>query len=461
MSWVDEVKSPLDDDKFLEDMILLYARQSSGTKRSGSYIYEELIMEPESEKDADHSAYLKNFKKYVEQDTVCMVLTKALGYSQEDAIKIYMDLFLDEKDEDEPLTIDIDKGELVSKLEDIHILETYYDESYMQMSVKDLLKKVFHAEGLMGYHIYKSKFGNVWDGSDSIVKFYINVGEDTYEFSKLFKQKSEEHDLNYAYKVVNPEKYEEKRADKMCIYMGLRDVEEYTEIIREIREEHPEFDYKDSSPLMGSIDDWIGVGADPDNFAYARSYNESRAFLIENALRLVFGNISEKKIRIMLEKNRADTIEKLRAEIERSAKDYFITKHFVFDDVIVDALSKPQGERISEYYKNRNQLFNNLPSEEGKKSIWGRIKIFLEGFRRKKSKARINNIDVKQMEMPITQQAYPGTETQEESKYKAGLRLNPDMLKQIPITQETVIGINDDTKIVDDDFEHDDSDVWL
>ena len=177
MSFVDKVKNPLDNDEFLKSMILLYARQSNEDRKSGSYIYDELIKHPESEADADKNIHTWNFKKFVEQDTVCKLLTDVLRYSQEEAIRIYMNLFLEGKDESEIDSINIDKGELVSKLEDADILDIHYDDKYMEMPIKDILREAFTAKGTMGYHVYKSKFGDKWATSDATMKFYINAGE--------------------------------------------------------------------------------------------------------------------------------------------------------------------------------------------------------------------------------------------------------------------------------------------
>ena len=434
MSFVDKVKSPLDNDEFLKSMILLYARQSSEDRKSGSYIYDELIRHPESEADANKSTYTWNFKKYVEQDTICKLLTDVLGYSKEESIRIYMDLFLDEKEEG---ATKIDKGDLVSELENRGILNIQYDGNYMEMSLKDVLKEVFIGHGTMGYHVYKSKFGNIWDSGDSKIKFYINAGEYTYEFSKLFKEMCESHDMRYTYKVVNPERDEETRADKMCIYMGLSEVEEYLAIVREIRLEHPEIEFKKPSPLMGVVDGWIGVGSDPDNFELASSYNDSRALLIENSLSKVLGNASEAKIKKTLESNEVELNKAVRAEIEKRSKAYSITKHFVFDDVIVQSLELPPEERMDEYGKNRNKLFNNLPSNERKQTAMQRIRSFFKKIREKRLKKKAKNEGNTIVFMPDKQDLYPGMEDPDKD-YKAEIKIDMDKIGQIPVTQEPI-----------------------
>ena len=464
MSIVNEIKNPLYNDEFLKSMILLYARQTSKERKSGSYIYSGLVVHPESEANADKSIYLWNFKKNVEQDVICKLLTEVLKYNKKDAIRIYMDLFLDEKDELE--SIYIDKEDLISKLEDAGLLQIYSDKKYMEMSVKDILREVFHADGTMGFHIYKSKFYGAMEGySDSTLKFYLNIGENTYEFSKIFKQKCEERNLRYMYKVVDPEKDEETRADKMCIYMGLSDVEEYIEVVREIRQEHPEFNYKEACPLMGSIEGWIGIGADPYNFEMARSYNESRAILLENSLRAVFGNTDEKKILHKLEVNQALYIHKLRAELQRRAAEYGITKHFALDDAIVDALAKPPKERFEEYDKKKNQLVSNLPSNERKLTLLQRFKDLFRPHRSKKNHSpfveSMPGNQTKYGEAMDIQLTIPGTEDlDEENSYIVNLQINIDENNQMPITQ-TPIGSDTENQSNNQEKDHDDSDVWI
>ncbi len=467
MSFVNDVKSPLDNEEFLKSMILMYSKQPRSARRSGRYIYDALIVHPESEADSDKEAYTSRFKKFVEQDTICQLLTDVLGYSKEDAIRIYIDLFLDGKDESQIESVSIDKEDILSNLEEKGLLDYHYDDKYMQMPIKDILKEVFDGKGTMGYHIHETKFSDSWYGGGSTVKFYINVGEDTYEFSKLFKQKCEERDLSYVYKVVNPENGEEVRADKMCIYTGLRDIETYLEIIREIKQEHPDFDYREPSPIMGSIDEWIGVGADPDNFELAMSYNDSRAIMIENALSTVLGNASEKKIKRMLETDPEGLISKLRAEIKRRAADYLITQHFVFDDVIVDAIDRKPEERNEHYEQNRNKLFDNLPANVTKQSIIKRIKGFMTAikdriiYRRPRGKKPDMQLP-KSDGMTGTQHSYGGHD-----EYVASLQKEvATMQSPMPLTQEP-FKRDEDTKMQGQkhndehiDITLDDDEVW-
>ena len=202
MSFVDDVKSPMDNEEFLKNVIVLYANQDKKTRASGSYIYKAIIEHPESESNEIKHEYLKNFKKYVESDTILKLLTEVLGYSNEDSKQIYWDLFVDGKLESSLLSMK--KDDLIDKLEDEGALNNAYDNRYVELNQKELLEEVFSGHGSMGYHIYESKFGKRFSLEDNTIKLYINAGADTYEFSKLFKEKCIAKELPFMYKVVNP-----------------------------------------------------------------------------------------------------------------------------------------------------------------------------------------------------------------------------------------------------------------
>ena len=454
MSFIDVVKSPVDNDEFLKTLITIYAEQDIKTRKSGSYIYDELIRQPESEAFEKKETYIENFKKYVEEDTVCKVLTDALNYSIEDAKKIYQDLFVDGKETSE--TLGISSDQLLDKLEEKGCINRAYGYELQDSNEKEILKEVFSGHGTMGYHVYESKLGNQFSFAGDTVKLYINAGADTYEFSKIFREKCEELGLPFMYKVANPEKDEHIRADKMCIYSSLGDIEKFIDIVRAIREEYPTFDYRAPAPIMGSIDDWIGVGADPENFELARSYSDSRALLFENSLRVIFGNASRNKIFKMLMNNPDGLVSRLKDEVEKRAKAFSITKHFVFDDVIVQAFELDDVSKRDEFYRdNRSSLFPEV-ARDRKESILQKIRKLFS----KKKRQNVNPPD-HQLTIPDEQMGYGENPIANDNDFSKRIRVPNPGNNDIPIDQIPIdAGEQDPSDKIDPDDPDYDSDVW-
>lgn len=454
MSFVDDVKSPMDNEDFFKSVITLYANQDKKTRASGSYIYRAIIEHPESESIEIKHDYLKNFKKYVESDTILKLLTEVLGYSNEDSKQIYIDLFVDDKPESSVLAMK--KDVLIDKLEDEGSLNKAYDNRYIELNQRELLEEVFSGHGSMGYHIYESKFGKKFSLEDNTIKLYINAGADTYEFSKLFKEKCIAKELPFMYKVVNPYNDEHKRCDKMCIYSSLNDIESYRDIVNEIRKEHPNFSYRSPAPIMGVVDNWIGVGADPNNFEFARSYSESRAQLIENSLSSVIGNASKKKIMKMLEQNPEKLIGKLKSEIADRAEKYAITKHFVFDDVIEAAFEIDDPRKRQEFYfDNRSKLFPTLADQDEKISFLQRIKNLFSKKKKEKS-----NAPEHQLTIPSAQSDYNGDSISDYSDFEKRLRDGIPENTEIPISQTPIDKKQEKDEILSE-MDKDDHDVWI
>ena len=457
MNFIDEVKSPLDNDEFLKILITIYAEQNSKSRKSGSYIYDELIRQPESEAFEDKETYIENFRRYVKEDTICKVLTDALNYSIEDAKQIYQELFIN--GEEESKTLGIEAYQLLDLLEDKGCINRTYGYAIQESNAREILEEVFAGHGTMGYHIYESKFGNQFSFAGDTVKLYINAAADTYEFSKLFKEKCEGLNLPFMYKVANPEKDEHIRADKMCIYSSLGDIEKYIEIVKSIKEEHPDFDYRSPAPIMGSIDEWIGIGSDPENFALARSYSDSRAILFENSLRAVLGNASRNKIFKMLMNNPSGLVSKLKAEVKKRARAYSITKHFVFDDVIAQAFEIDDVSKRDEFYRdNRSNLFPEV-AEDKRKSIFEKIRKLFPKKSKRKSK---DNPPEHQLTIPERQEEYGHAHVAGSDDFIERLRFSPPGDNDIPMEQTPLDRGESKTsdKNDPDDQDHD-SDVWI
>lgn len=162
--------------------------------------------------------------------------------------------------------------------------------------LRNKLKSSFIPGGdIMGFHVNPYKLNKATEKPKaSEIKFYINAGEDSYKFAYYFQKICEKNNLNYYYKVVNPEDNEEKRSDKICIYSTYEDAEKFLKIIKYIKENHPEFKYEKPSVLCGTIDDVIGVGQDYIN--NGSSYNYVMSEIVLDAIQTVFNDIPKEKI---------------------------------------------------------------------------------------------------------------------------------------------------------------------
>ncbi len=161
------------------------------------------------------------------------------------------------------------------------------------------MKEIFGGgEGVMGFHVNPQNLLDTNMHHDKIkseMKFYINAGYDTYKFARLFQIKCLEREINYYYKVVNPEKGEQKRADKLCVYTDLENAETFLQLMKEVREENPDIHYRKPPLLAGTIQDFIGVGT--DNISKSReSYNYTMAKICFSTMETVFAGIPKDKI---------------------------------------------------------------------------------------------------------------------------------------------------------------------
>ncbi len=205
--------------------------------------------------------------------------------------------------------------------------------------------KFFGGEGIMGYHVNISNLDpNKECKQKSDIKFYINAGTDTFEFARYFQSKCLKENIDFKYKVVDSLRYKEyERTDRMCIWSSYEDAERIVNILKEIKEEHPEFNYQNPPILCGTIDNFIGVGQDFDS-----SFNDSMSTIIEKSIKNIFHTADKQKILKIAEEN-PSIIPALRNEITKMAKSKGLdpTKMCVKNDI---------KKKLPRYLKTTNDI---------------------------------------------------------------------------------------------------------
>lgn len=165
-------------------------------------------------------------------------------------------------------------------------------------------------------------------------RYYINIdGENIYKFTEEYVKIAREQGIPYCLKVVDAEKGEDERAERLVIYSSFEAMQKNLDILRKIRRENPDMEYGKPPITVATIDDWIGFGSEPKS--KRSSYNSERAKLLEKAIEDVFGkNSSEEKGKAIIEEieKNPKLLKKLRAKIRELAKYYDISReHFFLD----------------------------------------------------------------------------------------------------------------------------------
>lgn len=114
-------------------------------------------------------------------------------------------------------------------------------------------------------------------------RLYINCSkQDIFNLSELFIEACKERELPYYFKYSSKEN--SNRADQFVIYSNAGCLQEYIEILRDIKEKNPQMADRCGMPpiLTGTLDGWIGIGEEPK--ANDKSYTGVRTDIIEKIL---------------------------------------------------------------------------------------------------------------------------------------------------------------------------------
>lgn len=229
-----------------------------------------------------------------------------------------------------------------------NLTDEQLDTIVLMYNFKDLLSISFNGgAGIMGFHVnpeHLNPKNRMRRNYKTDIKFYVNVGEDSYEFASLFQKKCEEEGIDYMYKVVDASRKEDKRSDRICIWASYEIADKFIDIIRKIKKEHPEFDYQKPPYTLGRIDDFIGVGRDLDS-----SYNVTISEIFVEASKNVFGDLKQKEIQELVSKDRSK-LDELRSEMKKLA----IKKGLDPNKMCVKNDAK---DRLPQFYKTDNIFY--------------------------------------------------------------------------------------------------------
>lgn len=165
---------------------------------------------------------------------------------------------------------------------------------------RKLRNKFWGGDGIMGFHLNKTRINpNDETNQRGDIKFYINIGTDSYQFANIFRQKCIKQNIDYSFKVVDAFRNKEyRRTDKICVWSSFEDAERIVNILKEIKREYPNLDYKKPPILCGTIDDFIGVGQD-----FNESFNYGMSEIITQAIEKVFGTKDKNELLKIIQTN--------------------------------------------------------------------------------------------------------------------------------------------------------------
>lgn len=413
MSIYDEIKSPLDNNETLKKILDIYVngRVSGGSKliENGEELYKRLI-DYDYEQEDSQDNYADKFYQYIKLPN----LNKLYKNISKMDFKVFDSQVenIRKKIESQPIS-EMEKKERISELyfKTIYPLsrfkflfkffenysdidKVYYEQglvyiqnildnielypSLEQENMKKLQElnlteqqiemrrrliefrrkmnhKFFGGDGVMGFHVNPQNL-HIYDidrkRENDELKFYINAGIDTYKFASLFQERCESLDINYYFKVVNADKYEEyKRNDRMCIYTEFKDADTFLSIIKELKEQNPDIKFQKPPLLAGTIDNFIGVGTDHITKG-GRSYNVQMSNICFASITKIFEKVPREKIFETI-KIYPEMIDKLKNEIKYRAKNIGLSEDKI---CIKEGIEQKLGQNQNESnFKNQSQ----------------------------------------------------------------------------------------------------------
>ena len=417
MSLYDEIKSPLDDNQMIIQLLKAFDKAGMVVSQTedewGNKLRGELI----SGVSVDSEEYKNKMVKYVEKDAletlfnnIKTILENNPKYfenydRQVESILEEQKKRIQEKykgDDEFEIRIRIDDSNKtikdrnfmyqISKFKNVILSsdfnELYKDGNFKDEVCKDLfgqLRKSFLGEKkVMGFHVSPEKMLQLVEKKKDDIKFYINAGADTYKFASFFRKECEENNMYYYFKVVGKADEEFNRDDKMCIYSIYEDAEKYVEIIKKIAKENPDIKFENPPVLNGRIDDFIGVGTDHVGNK-GGSYNQKMCNICSAAIRSVYSEWTGEKVEpdgrkfynssstpfIEYAKQHPEKIEILKEEIKKRAKEIGLDEEKI---CIVPELRpgyKPKNNNPKTMQANnrtpdlqKNEVIYNQPNNE-------------------------------------------------------------------------------------------------
>ena len=181
-------------------------------------------------------------------------------------------------------------------------------------------------------------------------RFYLNLNnKDLHKFARKFVEKCEDKGLSYYFKMY--ENLSGKKDESIVVYSSTENLLAYYEVLKEIGKEMPEITKREDSPtlLAGTIDGWIGYGANPNKMEKDMSYNGLRAMILQKCLDATYSNFIGSNLKAHIKtKTRTYTLEE------------YITTYLTnlrlegYDNVsprVVEQLKENYRRQLSEYIK--------------------------------------------------------------------------------------------------------------
>ncbi len=270
----DKVQNPLNNPKFLQQIIDAYSKTSrSGLRRGGGYsnLYDFLVGEDESaDKSKINSRDREAFFIDAYNDWI-----KNISNLQEPEIKKLEEQGIKARELQKYLT---SFGKVSS------------EEDVIRLNKNPLLNwgKNINGWELNGFswtHI-KSHLIKACQEKEFPVKHRLYVGcqaQDMWKLAKEFKDKCDERNVPFYFKLSS-----KARRDRMVFYANTNNLYDYLNILQEIKQENPEIINRCGEPPIatGKLDGWIGIGDEPprDKNGKLQSYNILRANIFEDSI---------------------------------------------------------------------------------------------------------------------------------------------------------------------------------
>ena len=323
MNIYDRIKSPIESDEDLINLINIYAnlkdkkqlnkmysyvtKSDSTISEQEMHVYEDKFFSYIAEPSATKMAQEFRNGSYVRKDNTFMHL-----YTEED-----MQIMFSERSASEIIRrgreIESRNAQIFKKIDPIfwEYGDVERKSLYLQFLIQNgidlndaelrdwidyrAVMEEFQNPRSMGFHLDRNL-------KDEKMKLYIDAGADTYEFAGLFSTISEEQGIMPNFKVTSGNvESEVNRKDRLCIYIDdLNLMPRYIEILEKIKSERPDFKIEKPMPTVGSIDNWIGIGTDS---VEGSSYNNNICRIVTEVCSRYFSNIDQNTINEFIKLN--------------------------------------------------------------------------------------------------------------------------------------------------------------
>ena len=435
-SLYDRIKSPLESDANLLNMLKIYA--SLKDKNQLNMMYDTIVASTDQISSDDVVKYNDNFAKFIvvpafkeiekQVKDGTYILRQNDGYKPSYSLNEFKQVFSERSVEDI-----VEKGKLIEKLnpevfsqinnlyhsdsaKNVDRLALYYkflksnninltDADFIDWSDYRVLLEESITPGIMGFHHNGERLTD-----ENMMKLYLNAGTDSYELAQTFLEKCKKIGINPQFKVVvGNERYEIDRDDKVCIYAeNIEQAKKYISVLEDIKKNRPDFDFKKPIFTAGTIDNWIGVGSDRE---IGTSYNNDISNILTNVFNNYFNRMGSNEI-MQTVHNNPQLLQSLRKEIERQASQKGLSSDKIcipnkYERLFSDA-------KIPEY----NDLVNKQRAK------------FLKSFEKIRNKpSNYNTIDVQTLQK-LKEQGYDGKSGPEILQYSYKLFSKNEELKE-------------------------------